>query len=243
MGSKNLERKALFIVGVSLAFLVPVAIKILNLSIPVEFLFAMIMMYLAYIVGSLIHAEEEIEDEVGKFVEVEEEIEDDLGKICEEVKGSGIDLIESLRLDYIRDRVRENRGDIWFFNVPLGRIRTSEGFEVFVGEGVRNPYTKNIVFLLDRRVEHIWREEVEPRIKKLKTNTKIEVKWIKTDKHLAFMMLKGSREVFLFLLEEPFIVETPKGLQTMALIKISNRPDFIAKLEEILDKHYLIAEQ
>lgn len=243
MKFSDLQRKLLISVGLVLAFLVPLAIRVLNLQVPVEFLFALIMMYLVYVVSTLINTKEEIEGDVGKIVLVEAEIEGDIGKICKQIEGSGLDLIDSDKLSYIKAKLEENRGDVWFFNIPLGRIRTDEGFEVFVASAARNPYTKNIVFLLDKEaVKGIWDEHVAPRIKNLSTNTNISVKWMKTDKHLAFMLLCGSKDIFTFLLEEPFIAETPKGAQTMALIHIGEKPEFFAKFAEIFEKNILTAE-
>jgi hypothetical protein len=238
----DLQRKLLIGVGLALAFLVPLAIRVLNLQVPVEFLFALIMMYLVYVVSTLINTKEEIEGDVGKIVLVEAEIEGDIGKICRHIEGSGVELITPDKLYSIKERVDENKGDIWFFNIPLGRIRTDEGFEFFIGAAARNPYTKNIIFILNKSVAGIWTECVQPKINVLKTNTNITVKWMTTEKHLAFMFLKGSREVFIFFLEEPFIVETPKGAQTMAWVRITQRPDFLAKFEEIFEKNLLSSE-
>lgn len=226
-----------------MAFLVPLAIRVFNLQVPVEFLFALIMMYLVYVVSTLINTKEEIEGDFGKIVLVEAEIEGDLGKICRQIEGSGLDLIDSDKLSYIKAKLEENRGDVWFFNIPLGRIRTDEGFEVFIASAARNPYTKNIIFLLNKAaVKDIWDAHVKSRIDALKTNTTISVKWINTDKHLAFMLLCGSKDIFTFLLEEPFIVETPKGAQTMALIHIGQKPEFFARFQEIFEKYQLLAE-
>jgi hypothetical protein len=225
----DIEKKVIVVFGVVLAILIPIIVKVFGHIIPIELILAMILIYLAYIVGSLINTEE------GILQNMEE-----LGR---RVTGTGVEIIGSNQLHRIKESVEENKGDVWFFNVPLGRIRTQEGFDAFVKPGIENPHTRNITFILNKSVKDIWEEHVRPKISKVKGGDKtVSVRWMDDEKRIGFMLLKASEEVYLITWEEPFLVETPKGHQTMMMFHTTHNHEFFAKLEEIFEKHLLSSE-
>jgi hypothetical protein len=54
----DLEKRAIVVLGVILALLIPIAVKVAH--VPVEVILSLILIYLAYVVGSLIDTEENI---------------------------------------------------------------------------------------------------------------------------------------------------------------------------------------
>lgn len=225
----DIEKRLIVAVGIILAMLIPIIVKVLGQEIPVELILSLIIIYLAYIVGSLIGTEEAIIQDI-------EELE-------RQIVGTGVELIGSDQLHKLTESVGRNRGDIWFFNVPLGRIRTQEGFNALVKPGIENPHTTNITFILNRSVKAIWEEHVQPKIDNIKGGGEhITVKWMDDERKIGFMLLRGSREVYLIAWDEPFIVETPKGSQTMLMFHMKSNREFIAKLEEMFEKYLLSSE-
>jgi len=225
----DIEKRAIVIIGVILALLIPISVKVFGSIIPVELILAMILIYLAYIVGSLINTEESIIQDI-----------EELGK---RITGTGVEIIGSNQLHHIKESVERNKGEIWFFNVPLGRIRTQEGFDAMVKPGIENTYTKGITFILNRSVRGIWEEQVQPKIDNVKGgNETITVKWMNEERKIGFMLLRASEEAYLIAWDEPFIVETLKGHQTMTMFHITRNHEFFAKLEEIFEKYLLSSE-
>jgi len=225
----DIEKRAIVIFGVILALLIPMVVKVFGHVIPIELILAMILIYLAYIVGSLINTEESIIQ--------------DIEELRKRITETGVEIIGSNQLHYIKESIEKNRGDIWFFNVPLGRIRTQEGFDAMIKSGIENPHTKNIIFILNRSVRGIWEEHVQPKIDDVKGgNETITVKWMNEERKIGFMLLRASEEAYLIAWDEPFIVETPKGHQTMTMFHITRNHEFFAKLEEIFEKHLLSSE-
>lgn len=222
------EKKAIIIFGVILALLMPLTLAVFGHVIPTEYILALIIIYLAYIIGALMHTETEIKKD---FSDLQKAI------VC-----TGIELLGPHELHIIRERVEESSGEIWFFNIPLGRIRTEEGFNIIVKAGIENPHVRSITFLLDKSVKDIWVDCVQPRLDAIKNSTNITVRWLSERNCIGFMLLKGSQEAFLLAWSEPFIAQTSKGHQTMMMFHITRNHEFLAKLEEIFEKNLLSAE-
>ncbi|MBN2014486.1 MAG: hypothetical protein JW778_04845 [Candidatus Altiarchaeota archaeon] len=164
MRFSDLEKKVIIVVGVILALLMPITVRVFGQVIPTEFILALIVVYLAYIIALLVRSEEKIEE--------------DFEILEKEINGTGVEIITSNELKCIKDRLEENTGDVCFFNIPLGRIRTEEGFDDVLRPALENPHTKNIVFLLNRSVEDIWREYVRPRIDSVKHDKNVAIRWL-----------------------------------------------------------------
>jgi hypothetical protein len=211
-----------------LALLRPIIVKVFGHIIPTELILALIVIYLAYIIGTLIRTEDEIKK--------------DIMTLRNEIVGSGVELIGPHQMNILREKIEEGSGEIWFFNIPLGRMRTDEGFDTIVKAGLENPNVTGITFLLSGSVKDIWKEHVQPRIDAIKHNKHLKVKWLAETNSLAFLLLKGCGEAFTYPLEEPFIASTPKGAQTMMMFHVNKNPEFASKLEEIFEKHLLTAE-
>ncbi len=218
------KKELIVAIGLILALIIPFLIKIFNF--PDSVILSILAIYLSYIVLVIISTENNIQREI---LDVKNKI-----------KGSGVEIIELDEFYKIKERCEENRGEIWFFNIPLEKIWSGDSFNTFLQCAIENPETTRATFILNKSKSGIWEDFIKPKLSKV--NSKITVRWSDDIGGMGFMLFRGLKEAFIFLWTEPFIIKTENDCQIMTLFWIKNHPEIILKLEEIFEKNLVMAE-
>lgn len=223
-GFNKIKKELIVAMGLILALAIPLLIKIFNF--PDSVILSLLAIYLSYIVIVIISTENRIQKEI---IDVRDRI-----------KGTGVEIIELDEFYKVRERCEENRGEIWFFNIPLEKSWSEDSFNIFLQCAIGNPETTRSTFILNKSEKAIWGNLIKPRVSS--KNSKIDVKWSENTGDLGFILFRWSKEAFVFLWAEPFMIKTENDCQIMTLFWIKNHPEIILKLEEIFEKHLVTAE-
>lgn len=146
-----------------------------------------------------------------------------------------------------------NRGEMWWFNTPLG-FRRPEMFEKLLKPALENPKTKKVYFILRPQFKEVWEKEALPKIQTTRGKEKVAPPiYCDIKEEFAFKMIdlseeKEIKEAHLTFLSEPFIMREARGdkgevYHPRYLLYIKSNNELIPRLKEIFLKYKLKGEQ
>lgn len=164
-----------------------------------------------------------------------------------------IELIATSHFSAGEEFALRNRGVMWWFNTPLGVLRSQEVFDKLLKSAIENPKTKRVEFILRHGLKAHWEKEVQPKIEKCAGKEKVAPPmWRDIKENVGFKMIDLSetedvKEAHLTVWGEPFTMEHeadiyPKVYHPRFILHVKKRSELIPHLKELFLKYRMQKE-
>lgn len=146
-----------------------------------------------------------------------------------------------------------NRGMMWWFNTPMGVLRSQEVFDKLLKSAIENPKTKRVEFILKPEMKSFWEEEVHPKIDRCAGKEKVaQPMWRDITESVGFKMIDLSetgevKEAHLTVWGEPFTMEHesnvfPKIYYPRYILYLKSNCEMVPRLKELFLKYRMQKE-
>lgn len=142
---------------------------------------------------------------------------------------------------------RTAQGEMLWYNVCLLMFVPQDLYDALLRPAVENPAVTSIQFVLDRREEQRWRENVLPKLTQTSGHEKVhEPRWAPLPETISFILAEGrdgEKEAHLSFWGEPFMARTAGGDLPRYVFHVQPGSELIARFEDLAHQSRLTPPQ